>query len=123
MLTQIANGIAINGDIQYMNWENTDYKVLGIVESGSKVEWTFWHVALFVSNELNNLTPYAGIRYSNANANVEVEDEDAPDTIDTKNNFGLIGGLSFGINQNWSGNIEFHVVDETYFSGLLKVKL
>ena len=69
------------------------------------------HVAPFVAKDFGKFVPYAGVKYSD----VQIE-MDGGETLNAENNVGVFVGADFKFNPTFSLNMEGRFIDETAMS-------
>jgi len=103
-------------DMNYtsVDLNGTNYGKTQLLEADT--EWKEWHAAFGVSKDFENITPYAGIRYSDVEASGKVTitgtDYDLGSTNADKT-FGLFVGTRIAPTKNINIDVQGRFLDET----------
>jgi len=97
----------------------TSYDSSDSALTAKKFEFEEWQAALGISFQFDRLSPYVGVKYSDATGKVKatVSGTEYSYDPDPKSNIGFFGGLDILFSEYFSVNVEARVLDEKAFSG------
>lgn len=86
---------------------NGNFETFESEDSGKEADYQEYHIAAVVSKKSGNVTPFGGIKISDAEVDIE-----GTGKYDADDNFGLFGGVDYFVNPNVYFTGEVHIFDE-----------
>jgi hypothetical protein len=95
-----------------------DVEIAGSLVSESKYKLEQWQIALAASYQVDQFSPYVGVKYSAATGDAKATIGTTPYKVDfkNKNHVGLFLGGDLVVNDSFTANIEGRFIDETALS-------
>jgi hypothetical protein len=105
----LQGGYIVGADLRYSMASYDSALDYGNVDGD--VDWTQWHVAPFVGMVMQDMTPYAGVKWSQTSVEHDFEELGSFD-IEGSDDFGVFAGVDFIAAQNMVVNVEGRLMDE-----------